>query len=122
MSSGLLPIVANDALVFFRSCPGDTAGRGGDAAFFSVVFRESQEKGLDIFLDGGGGIGIVCLSGAEGGGGKFTGGMAPDRPRSPMRSRGGNFGSNVGGDDCTPSLADSVTHQHTGEFQCIAAL
>jgi hypothetical protein len=122
MSSGLLPIVANDALVFFRSCPGDTAGRGGDATFFSVVFRESQEKGLDIFLDGSGGGGIVCFSGAEGGGGKFTGGMVPDRPRSPMRSRGGNFGSSVGGDDCTPFLADSIIHQHTVQFQCIAAL
>ena len=80
MSSGLLPIVANDALVFLRSCPGDTAGRGGDATFFSVVFRESQEKGLLIFLDGSGGVGIVCLSGAGGGGGKFTSGMVPDRP------------------------------------------
>ena len=79
MSSGLLPIVASDPLVFLRSCPGDTAGRGGDAAFFSVALRESQEKGLVFFLDGGG-VGIVCLSGAEGGGGKFTGGMVPDRP------------------------------------------
>ena len=118
----MLPIVANDALVFFRSCPGDTAGRGGDATFFSVVFRESQEKGLDIFLDGSGGGGIVCFSGAEGGGGKFTGGIVPDRPRSPVRSRGGNFGSSVGGDDCTPFLAGSIIHQHTVQFQCIAAL
>lgn len=112
----MLPIVVDDAFVFFRSCPGDTAGKGGDGTFFSVVFRESQEKGLVIFLDGGGGVGIGCLSGAEGGGGKFTGGIVPDRPRSPMRSRGGNFGSSAGGDDCTPFLADSITHQHTVQF------
>jgi len=90
-------MVAMDAVVPLRS----EAGKGGDGAFFSLVFRESHENGLVSFLVGGAGAGsdaCFCLTGGGGGGGgNLTGSIFPDSPvrPEPDGSLGGSFGSGL---------------------------
>lgn len=93
-------MVAIDVFVPRRS----DAGIGGDAAFFSLVLRESHEKGLVSFLVGAAGAGRdECFSfaagGAGGGGGNLTGDIVPDRPVRPELDGclGGSAGSGLCG-------------------------
>ena len=97
-SSGLLLMVARDALVFLRS----VVDRGGDSGCFVFeLFRESHENGLVSFRVGaGGGAGnelCFSFSGGGGGGGNLTGDILPERPCSPpVESRAGRVGGRSG--------------------------
>lgn len=82
--SGLLATVAIEDTVFLRSSALLEGGTGEVTGSFGAadVFRESQEKGLVNFLDGGG-AGPPCIieaGGACGGGDQGPDGSTPDSP------------------------------------------
>ena len=88
-------MVASDDVVFLRS----EDDRGGDSGCFLLdEFRESHEKGLVSFLEGGAGVGNeVCFSfsvagGATEGEGDLTGDMLPEPCGALAESKEGNFG------------------------------
>jgi hypothetical protein len=94
VSSGLLPSVFTEALVFLRS---DT-GADVASAFLLDEFRDSHENGLVNLRAAAGGGAAFSSFGGGGGGGNLTGDILPDRPCVALfvesrESLGGSFGS-----------------------------
>jgi hypothetical protein len=96
VSSGLLPRVFIEALVFRRS----VVVVGWASAFLLDEFRDNHEKGLVSFRPtGGGGTDFSGTGGAGGGGGNLTGDILPDSPCIALvesrESLGGSLGATL---------------------------